>query len=235
MTGIIIIFYNNTDFLLRQHEHLSLFMKDGYKLIVVDNSSDEHIAAGMKHHAGEMGLEYVRTKATSKNGSDSHAFALCFAYQKYAKQFEQILVLDHDAFLIKPFSVTETLAKRLIAGLGQVRDGEKYFWPGCCMFKRGVPMDFSISRGKDTGGNTSKAIQSVGEDNCQFFDEAYAQNEAFNKSQYNFYALIHNGTFLHFINGSNWAGSADNEERLNSLFNVLENYKNVAIQAKKED
>lgn len=229
MVGILVIFYNQTDFLLKQHEHLKLFMKDEYKLIVVDNSSDDHIAAGMKHHAGELGLEYVRTKSASKNGSDSHAFALCFAYQKYKAQFDRIMVLDHDCFLIKPFSVTETLAGKQIAGLGQIRDGEKYFWPGVCLFRTNVQMDFSISKGKDTGGNTSKAIQSIGEDNCVFFDEAYAQNEAFNKSQYNFYALIHNGTFMHFINGSNWAGSAENQERLNSLFNILENYKNVAI------
>ena len=226
MTAVIIIFYNNTDFLLRQHEHLSLFMKDEYKLIVIDNSSDPVAAAGMKHHADEKGLEYVRTQSSSKNGSASHAFALCFAYQKYVNKFEYILLLDHDAFLIKPLSAIETLADKSIAGLGQIRNGEKYFWPGCCMFKTSIPMDFSISEGKDTGGNTSKAIQSVGEENCIFFDEVYVQNEGFNKSQYNFYALLSNGTFLHFINGSNWANSTDNEERLNSLFNVLENYKN---------
>ncbi len=224
MTGVVIIFYNNTDFLLRQKQHLDRFMQDEFKLIVIDNSSDDHIAAGMKHHADEMGLEYVRTKATSQNGSDSHAFALCFAYQKYVTQFEQILVLDHDNFLVKPFSVNETLANKSIAGLGQIRNGQKYFWPGCCLFKTSVEMDFSISKGKDTGGGTYKAIEDVGEDNCAFFDEAYAQNPGFQNSTYDFYALIHNGTFMHFINGSNWAQSDFNDERLNSLFNILTNY-----------
>jgi hypothetical protein len=135
MTGVLIIFFNNTDFLLKQKEHLDRFMKDEFKLIVIDNSSDPAAANGMRHHAGELGVEYVRTIAGSKNGSDSHAFALCFAYQKYVSQFEQIMVLDHDAFLVKPFSVNETLSIKPLAGLGQIRNGEKYFWAGLFLFK----------------------------------------------------------------------------------------------------
>lgn len=221
MTGVIIVFFNNADFLIKQKEHLDRFMQDEFRLIAIDNSSESNNAAYIKHHAERLGVEYVRTSAGSKNGSDSHAFALCLAYHKYVRQFEQILLLDHDAFLVKPFSVTEALSRTPLAGLGQVRDGETYFWPGYCLFKTSIPMDFSISPGKDTGGNTSKAIQSIGEDNCTFYDEVYVQNPGFNKSMYNFYSLLNNGTVLHFINGSNWNNAANNEERINSLLNIL--------------
>ncbi len=224
MTAILIIFYNNFEFLIRQHEHLKLFCKDEYELIVVDNSSDEVQSEAIRWHAENLGLEYVRTKAASVNGSQSHAYAANFVYWRYKDKYDILFFCDHDCIPVKPFSPSEILKDKLMAGLGQIREGKKYYWPGCFMFKTSVPVDWQMIPGFDTGGATYKAIELVGEDCCIFFDEAYVQNPCFNKSQYDFYSLIHNGTFMHFINGSNWANSADNAERLNSLFNILKTY-----------
>jgi len=220
MTCIIVIFYNNPEFLLRQYATLKAFCMDKYDLIVVDNSTEPQAIKDIKYHADRLGLRYVKTNATSRNGSDSHAFAANFALHTFRTQYDTFCFLDHDCLAIKRFSPKAILGgKYLMAGLGQQND--KYYWPGCLIFDVSVSIDFTPRDGMDTGAGTSKAILAHKEQ-CLFFDEAYQQNEGFNKSQYNFYALIHNGTFMHFLNGSNWAGSEHNQERLNSLYNVLE-------------
>jgi len=227
MTGILIIFYNVPKLLLVQHDYLKRFCTGDYELIVVDNSTDPESIEAICYHSKRLGLEYLKTNAASMNGSQSHAFALTLAYQKYKNKYDILVTLDHDCIPIRPFSPAQILASKKIAGLGQQKGNVTYMWPGCTMFRTEVEMDFSIVANRDTGGATNKAIQAVGKANCTFFNEEYAENPSFNKSQYNFYALINNKMFAHFINGSNWAGSADNEERLNSLFNELEKISNV--------
>jgi len=226
MTGIICIFYNNPQFLLKQHEHLQRFCKCEYELIVVDNSTNTEASEAIKYHAERFKLEYLKTSARSVNGSESHAFAASIAYKKYRHNYAILFFVDHDCFAIKDFSPIRILASKKLAGLGQQKGNLTYYWPGCFMFRTSIEVDFSMIPGRDTGGATNKAIQLAKKENCVFFNEAYAQNPGFNKSQYDFYALIHNGTFMHFINGSNWAGSADNEERINSLFNELQRISN---------
>ena len=115
-----------------------------------------------------------------------------------------------------------------MAGLPQVRGKIKYYWPGCFMFDTSINIDFNMVQGLDTGGGTHKAIEAY-PDKCIFFDEQYCQNPYFTKPPYNFYSLLNDGTFLHFINGSNWANSQENEERVNSLFNILSTYKNEVL------
>ena len=83
-------------------------------------------------------------------------------------------------------------------------------------------VDFSTQPGLDTGGMLYQVIERYGERKCLFFDEVHVQNSEFNKSFYNFYSMINNGQFMHFINGSNWNKSEHNEERINSLLNTLE-------------
>lgn len=222
MIGIVIIFYNNPEFLLRQYATLKATCKEKYDLLVVDNSTDKKTIEAIKYHSQRLGLNYTKTNASSANGSDSHAFAANLALQKFRPHYSTLFFLDHDCFAIKPFKPSEILGdKYLMAGLGQQND--KYYWPGCFMVNCNVVVDFSPRPGMDTGGGTHKTIAEFKEQ-CLFFDETYQQNPHFTKSKYDFYALLNGGMFMHFINGSNWNNTADNEERLNSLYNILENY-----------
>ncbi len=75
--------------------------------------------------------------------------------------------------------------------------------------------------GLDTGGNLYKLIEHHGKDKALFLDEVYAQNTEFNGPAYNQYALLCNGTFVHFINGSNWANAKEHTNRINSLVNLV--------------
>ena len=85
-------------------------------------------------------------------------------------------------------------------------------------------IDFSTSNelGLDTGGLLFMVLERYGNESAVFFNEVHVQNPYFNKSMYNFYAMINNGMFLHCINGSNWNPSESHEERTNSLLNIIE-------------
>lgn len=224
MLGIVIITYNITpDVFILQTEAIKKFCKDEYVVEVFDNSSDNNLSEGIKYHALRLGCEYTRTKASSVNSSDSHAWAANFAIDKIKKKYLRFLFLDHDCIPVKPFSVTDILWTKIMAGLGQGSPKTKtYFWPGCVMWKLVSDMvDFSpnTEHGLDTGGNLYKVVEKYTEENCVFFNEEYHQNPHY-KGRYNTYAMINNGMFMHFINTSNWNKEKNNAERLNSLINI---------------
>ena len=218
--GIIIVTFNAPNLLVRQLEYLRRFCKDDYQVIIVDNSSDKAAAAAIKYHAGNS--IYLRSGAKSFGGSESHAFAASLGYTKFKDSYDYLFFADHDLFPFKPFSVVEILNGKLMAGLGQEKS-KTYFWPGCFMFnaKQVKDLDLGTAPGLDTGGGTWKAIEEHGLDNCVFLSESYEQNPYFNKSKYDFYSVI-GEVFMHFVAASNWNKQNDHEERINSLFNVLE-------------
>lgn len=221
MTGIIIIFYNEPEFLIHQHRLIKQFCKDEYEFICIDNSSDEKASDAIKYHAQGLGVRYVRSNASSRNGSDSHAFAASLSYNMFKDRFERLLYLDHDCFPVKEFSVKDILShNNILAGIEQVRNDRKYLWPGCLAISNKVTVDWLMVRGLDTGGGTWKIIEQWPYA-IKYFDEKYEQNPGFTKSNYDFYSLLNEGTFMHFINGSNWAASPFNRERINSLLNLL--------------
>ena len=219
--GIIIITYNQADLLPRQLDCLQRFCQDEYKVIIIDNSTHLEQRQAVKYHA--RNCTYIRCKAHSNNGSESHAFAANLSHTKFKDDFDFLFWLDHDCFPFAPFSVERTLDGKVAAGLLQVKE-QTYFWPGCFMVdaKKVNDVDFSVAPGLDTGGMTHKIIDTFGIDNCVQFSEVHEENPYFNKTRYNFYSVI-NETFMHYINGSDWAMTGHNEERLNSLHNVLKN------------
>lgn len=227
-TAVIIICYNTAKFLPKQVEFIRRFCKDSPEIIVIDNSTLPDAVEGLRHHSGELGCRYIKTNASSLNGSDSHAFSANLAYHMVGSEFAYIMYLDHDAFPIKNFSIPEILGDKVIAGVGQIKGEVSYMWAGCVFLNNDKVdhslVDFSTNHGLklDTGGNLHKIIDFYGKDNCIFFDEQYQQNPNFTKSFYNFYTLINDGMFLHCINGSGWNPSEANEERLNSLLNILQ-------------
>jgi len=222
MLGIVIITYNCSKLLRKQIERIQKHCKDSYEIIVVDNSTNKQEIQAVKYISSLYKVIYLKTDASSRNGSGSHAFAANVSWQKYGKSYSHFLYLDHDCFPIKDFSVSEVLGDKVIAGIGQQKS-KTYLWPGCLMFKSGLDIDFSVNHelGLDTGGNLYKIIEQAPDD-VIYFDEIHTENPEFTKNMYNFYALINDGMFMHFINGSGWNNVGNQEERLNSLINILD-------------
>lgn len=224
-TAIITITHNiPVEVFILQIEAIKKFCKDkDFDIWAVDNSSTEEWASGIKYHAERLGVKYIRVKASSHGGSDSHAFAANFIYQRLDGQYRLFLFLDHDCIPVKEFSVDKILKFKVAAGIGQQKS-KTYFWPGCFMFDpEEIESDINFSPnallGLDTGGELYHVIEEVGEGNVEFFDEVHHQNPNFN-GKYNSYAMINDGMFMHFINGSNWNNEKFNQERLNSLINI---------------
>lgn len=231
--GIIIITYNCPAFLLKQMECLHRFCKDKFEVVIVDNSTEQEAIESILYHSGQLGCKYIKTNASSKNGSGSHSFAANIAYRKFKDDYDYMFFLDHDCMPIKDFSVIDILSNgHIMAGLGQLieKSGKTYFWPGCVMWNNKEIdkslIDFSPNAefGLDTGGGFYKIFDFYGKDKLIFFNEEHCQNPQFTKSFYDFYCLINNGMFFHCVNGSNWSGAASHEERINSLLNIVEGY-----------
>lgn len=226
--GIIIITYNlSSEIFLLQMAAIKKFCKDeDYTVEIVDNSSDEKMAEDIRYHASILELNYIKTFAGGM-GSDSHAFAANFSYQKFKDKYNYFAYLDHDIIPVSDFSVVEILSGgHVMAGVGQGAQ-KTYFWPGLLFWNGNAVdleiIDFSPSHifGLDTGGNLYKVIEKYGKENCIFFNEAYHQNPFFNSvGGYNHYAMLADNRFMHMINSSNWNDTERHEERINSLINV---------------
>lgn len=224
---VIIVYNIPFDVFLLQIEAIRKFCKDGDNTIeVVDNSTDLEISEGIKYHSEILGLNYTKTNASSRNGSDSHSFSANTSYELLKNKYEVFFYLDHDCFPILPYSVVEILGEdKVMAGIGQ-HEVNTFMWPGCVMWRNDKVdielIDFSPSHilGLDTGAGLRAVIQKYGKENCIFFDESYHQNPNYS-GKYNHYALIFKGTFLHCINGSGWNHVKGNKDRLNSLINIV--------------
>lgn len=226
-TAIVVVAYNTAQLIKPQVECIRKFCTDNPDIIVIDNSSDLQAADGVRHHAGILGCEYLKTNATSINSSDSHSFAANLSYQKLRDSYEYFAYLDQDLFPVKEFSVAGILGDKIMGGIGQQKGDKKYFWQGALLFNNTLVdkdlIDFSPNSEfrLDTGGNLFRMIEKFGEDRFVFFNEIYEQNPGFTKSFYNFYSMIYDKHFMHFIASSNWNYKEHHEERINSLLNIL--------------
>jgi len=228
-TAIIIVVYNTADFLVKQIECIRKFCADKPDIIIVDNSDFPDVTAALLYRLENKDCIYLKTNSASGNPSLSHAFAANLAYHKYYSDYDHLLFLDHDAFLIKELSIKEVLGTKVAVGMGQGRpSGKKYFWPGCLFLNStllGDNVDFSPNGqyGLDTGGNLYKLIEQYAPENIGFLNEHYGENMHYTKLHHNVYSIIGDGMVMHFIAGSNWqkASEEDHNARISGLMVIL--------------
>ncbi len=152
-------------------------------------------------------------------------FSANTSFNLFKDKYEAFAYIDHDLFIMKPFSVCEILSEKVMAGLGQGAK-KKYFWPGIFFInlteidKELVDFGYCHDLNLDSGGMLYKLIDEYGEDKCTFFNESYHQNEQIGNSKYSMYAMINDGMFFHCIAGSNWKRDPRHEERMNTLLNI---------------
>lgn len=217
-TAVIIIAFNDPKLIAKQLELIDKFCTDNPDIIIFDNSDVECTNVAFKsNHV------YYNFEGYYLNPSDSHSTAANAAYKMFSPFYEQLLFLDHDCFPIKEFSINTMLNGAHVAGLGQQKT-KVYFWPGCVAFDvkklNGFPVDFSTNQeyGLDTGGNLFRVFETFG---GVCLNEQYIENPYFTELPYNFYSTIYNGTFMHFTNASNWNSTPLNEQRIETLYKIL--------------
>lgn len=226
--GIIIITYNlDSRIFLLQIEAIRKLCNDDFEIYIFDNSYDKELSEGIRYHSEQLGLYYKKTEASSRNGSDSHAFAANFSYQLIKDNYDIVIYLDHDIIPVVPFSAIEILGTKIMAGIGQ-HTINTYLWPGCLFINlTGIDremIDFSPvnSLKLDTGGGLHTVVEKYGKENVVFFNEKYCQNPNYNGNRYNHYAMINDEMFMHFVNSSQWNPVENNESRINSLISIAQ-------------
>ena len=154
--------------------------------------------------------------------------ALNYAYNNLKNDFDYLFFMDHDLFPIKNFSIEEILGDNIIAGCEQIISNKRYLWPGCIMFTNlNEDFDFTPVNGLDTGGRLSDFINNNKDKTLILNYEATQINLKLNNYfMHEFYDIVHDGTFMHFIKASNWC-NVDIKTfnvRQNHLFSILDNY-----------
>lgn len=224
MTGIVIITYNiETRVFILQVEAIKRFCPEAV-IEVFDNSTDFELSEAVKYYCRIYEINYRKTETTNLDPSRSHAFAANYAYQKLRDDYDIICFFDHDLIPVKPFSPKDILGDNMIAGVTQGKK-IKYLWPGClfinnCIIDKDI-VNFSVKTGLDTGGELHNIIDRY-PDRVVYFNEIGCNNPLFTEGFYHFYIMIHNKTFLHFLNTSGWNGkeSANNDIRISSLISI---------------
>lgn len=224
--GIVVITFNiSTRVFILQMEAIKKFCQDDFVIEVVDNSNDEAMAEAIRHHAGVQEVNYTKVVSATQDPSLSHSFAANMAYKKFHPFYDALLFLDHDCIPVKPFCVKEMLDGGLIAGMLSGH-ALSYFWPGLFLISSQVDpslVDFSPNPKLryDTGGGLSILKDTYGDEKCRYVDEVGHQNiHQLNHKEYYFYMMMYKGTFMHFINSSNWRGLENDEARVSSLIAI---------------
>lgn len=223
--GIIVVVYNlNSKIFILQIEAIKSFCKDkDYTIEIFDNSDVGEYSEHIEYHSNIFGLNYTKTFSADRNSSTSHSFAADLAYMKVKDRYNLLAFFDHDLIALRVFSIEEIIGDKIGGGLGQF--GGAYVWPGL-FFLNNDKVDksligFSPIPGFDTGGSLHKLIDHYGKENFFFSNEAYQQNPGFIDAKYGYISLLHNQTFAHCKNGSNWENIDRHEERLNSFINLV--------------
>lgn len=220
---ICIIVYNlDHRIFIFQIESIKKYCTDDYAIEVIDNSTHKEKSEAIKYHAGIQEVNYRKTEPGEIDSSQSHAFAANLSYKMLFEFYDAFFYLDHDLIPVKPFSVSQILEENDCAGV-KVGIETKSLWAGCVMWKKTIPVeliDFTPIHDLrlDTGAGFYKVIDQY---KCFFFDEVGCFNEQFKDTKlYYFYMMIYSGTFMHFLNASDWNPTKNNEQRLNSLMNI---------------
>lgn len=227
MVGIVIVTYNiEIEVFKLQVQCIKRFCKPEFKIHIIDNSNSEEIANAIRNECNKIGLWYIKHNSFQQMCSISHSEAANFAYALFKDDYKYLFFLDHDCIPVKEFNPIEMLNGKYAAGIPQPKD-VTYPWPGCLVIDNSKVdkklVDFSpcISPQLDTGGLLYRIFDNNYTNNCQDLTEEEFQNSKFRKGFYTFYKAIHNGTFIHFANGSNWNNQEDNEERLMVMNNIV--------------
>lgn len=230
--GIVIVTYNLSSLLKVQVECINKNCCDNdYNIIVVDNSTDKTHASNIEEYCVKNNITRFKVNYNSFDPSTNHALALNFAYFTLIKKFDYLFFIDHDLFPIKKFSVSEILNDNLMAGR-EVKLSSTYFWPGCLMISRlDEKVDFTPINDLDTGGRLHSII-SKNPNNVVVFDlknQSFGDSVKFNNYyMHEYYELIFNETFMHFIKASNWCNVPAEifNARQNLLIRILNDYNN---------
>ena len=233
--GMVTVAYNHPELIRWQLPLLDHFCTDGdYEVVVVDNSYER--SSEIQHLAGAR--RYLKTDCDMRGTSQSHIHALVSSYEQLRDDYDLLAYLDHDLFPVAPFSVESILDGYELAGVPLSGDPNRpaydpalrALWAGFLLIRNRpeyhdlIDLNGNYAYGFDSGGNIYKLVEHVGHDRVRWIDQRLVDNPRHQGyPNYNYYAELCGGGFVHFIDGSGWNvnDQLGQEARIPSLLELL--------------
>jgi hypothetical protein len=225
--------FNNPKYLEYQSKTLKKFSVEPFEFICIDNSIDPSIRQQLNKVCADNGIRYeINQKPDHSLAGTSHYSALQWSYNEFMMNDTCLsVILDHDTFPIKSFSILEMLNGADIAGILQQREYVKYLHP--CM----IILDLNKLPNKNTINFNGQKVDNVvvdigGQLGAYFRDNPNVKINYFKrdvvekamdiipddlKRHYSFEII--GEKFLHTRLGSNWCGI--NKEQFNTRNNFI--------------
>lgn len=224
---LLTVAFNDERLIEKQIEQIRLMIKDsGYKHVVVDNSVSKKKRKLIKAVCMQKGIEYIQipymiTLLFHYQIAVSHGAALNWLYYHYLREKRptRFSLLDHDIFPVGDFNLTSTIGHRDFYGVSRIKAEEWYLWPGFCIFN----YDAFTTEPDFLPRYTKKSFLDTGGGNYRkFYCKYNLKDVAFPKVRtiriknsrelvrrcdiyHSDYVQIVDDTWLHLINGSNYA------------------------------
>ena len=123
--------FNNPKYLEYQSRCLKKFSLEPFEFYCIDNSVDPYIRRRLNKVCADNGIRHeINKKPDHSLPGTSHYSALQWSYNEFMQNNTGLsLILDHDMFPVKPFSVSSELNGAQIAGIRQEREHVIYLHP----------------------------------------------------------------------------------------------------------
>jgi hypothetical protein len=128
---VVVLAYNQPDFLGPQHACLKQFMKEPFEFVVYNNADSMEMSRKIEAACSNLSIECIRVPQeihkNRNNPSNRCAKSLQFAYDtRLVSHRPYAMVIDSDMFPIRSFSVQDYLQGFDMAGIYQVRGHVHY-------------------------------------------------------------------------------------------------------------
>ena len=231
---LLTVAFNDERLIEKQIEQIKSMIKDtDYQHVVVDNSLNKKKRGAIKAVCKQYGIEYIQipyliTLLCHYQIAVSHGVALNWLYYHYLREKRpmRFSLLDHDIFPVRDFNMTRILGQRDFYGVSRIKEGEWYLWPGFCIYNFDTfPTDpdflprYTKKNFLDTGGGNYRKFY------CKYSlkDVAFPEVRTIrikNSKElvrrcdiyHSDYVQIVDDTWLHLINGSNYANIKGKDE-----------------------
>lgn len=245
---VITVAYNQVLLIEKQIELVKLHVKDmNYLHVVVDNSPNKNVRKQIKEicekeKVGYVSIPFFIDKLICHKlfrYGVSHGAALNWIYYNFLKQQKPIIFvfLDHDVFPMEDYSIINTLGDRDFYGVERIRGNGWYLWPGWCIYRfdaiDNCHPNFLPYIMKETfldaGGGNYPRIYSRYDLKTIEFPPVVTKRIRYSKNLYTHNDIYHgdcvqliDSTWLHLINGSNYAKIPGKEELVNLMIDNID-------------
>lgn len=239
---ILTVAFNEERLIEKQIEQVRLMIKDSdYKHVVIDNSLNRKKRKAVKAVCLKHGIEYFQvpyfiTVLFHYQPGISHGAALNWLYYHYLRWQRPLrfALLDHDIFPVRDFNLTLTLGQRDFYGVSRVFGEEWYLWPGFCIFNYDAFTTEPDFLPRYTKKNRKKYLDTGGGNYMRFYYKYSLKDVVLpvvklirikNSKDlvrgwdiyHSDYVQIIDDTWLHLINGSNYANIKGKEEVIEEI------------------